>query len=45
MPQDTKNETMAPLHVAILTVKRKQLKYKNETMAPLHVAILTKKAT
>ncbi len=48
----TESETMAPLHVATLTVKRElpdiyhlgSLPYpctKNETMAPLHVATLT----
>ncbi len=47
----TKNETVAPLHVATLTVQRELPKYeiigspylctKNEIMAPLHVAILT----
>ncbi len=47
-PLYTKNETMAPLHVATLTVQRELLKasraylcIKNKTMAPLHVATLT----
>ncbi len=54
-PTSTKNETMAPLHVATLEVKRELPKYdehlgslpylcaKNETMAPLHVDTLTVK--
>ncbi len=41
-----KNETMAPLHVATLTIERefdvsRYLFTKNETMAPLHVATHT----
>ncbi len=40
-----KNETMAPLHVATLTVQRELpiifCCTKNETMAPLHVTTLT----
>ncbi len=42
----TKNEIMAPLHVATLAVQRELPKYeitfsstKNEIMAPLHVAV------
>ncbi len=37
----TKNETMTPLHVVPLTVKR--LGIKNEAITPLHVATLTDK--